>query len=208
MASAKKTYDIFISHAPADAAFAARLASACRANGLEVLTNQELPVGADWSDVLWEALSESRGLLAIVSPNGPTPSMGIEIGAARAWNKPIFAVVTHPTTTHLPSLLADVRVYPPGRIEDVIREVKASGAQLTEADKEILATILADLRASVDELALNPRQLQKLVARFKVRAGWSVPGERLLSELLRMRKQGLLTKGRLGGRSKPHRSSA
>ena len=47
----------------------------------------------------WEALAESRALLTILSPSGLTSSMELEIGAARAWNKPIYGVVTDPSST-------------------------------------------------------------------------------------------------------------
>src|SRR5262245_44089127 len=93
MANRSKTYDVFISHSASDAPLATELANACRASGLEAITDRELSPVREASDALWEALAESRALLAVLSPSGPTPSMGIEIGAARAWNKPIFVVI-------------------------------------------------------------------------------------------------------------------
>jgi hypothetical protein len=196
MTRLNKTYDVFISHSASDAALAAELAKTCRASGLEAVTDRELLSDAEASDALWEALAESRALLAVLAPSGPTPSMGIEIGAARAWNKPIFGVVTDPSATRLPTSLSGIPLYPAGRVEEVIEAIRRSGQQLSDEDRSTLAKIFSGIGVSVDQLALAPKHLQELVRRFHAVTGKDVPGERLLSELLRMRKQGRLVRGR------------
>ncbi len=208
MASHSKPYDVYISHSAGDSPLATELAKVCRASGLEAMTGLELSPGAEVSNSLWEALAESRALLAILSPSGPTPSMGIEIGAAWAWNKPIFAIITEPSFTRLPASMADLKVYPPGRIGDVIEAIKLSGQQLSDEDRSLLAEVFREIGVSVDRLALDPKHLQKLVKQFCTRAGKTIPGERLLSELLRMRKQGELKRNRFRGRSEPRTRTA
>jgi hypothetical protein len=208
MSDIGKTYDVFVSHSTDDARVAVEIANACRANGLDAITYAELLPATNVSDALWEALAESRALLAVLSRSGPTPSMAIELGAARAWNKPIFGVVTDPTLTDLPPGLSGIHLYTLGRIEDVIRAIKLSGKELTEDDRSLLARLYTEIGVSVDQLALDPRRLEELVRRFSAGAGKTVPGERLLSELLRMRKQGKLRGGRPGNRSKPHLGNA
>jgi len=208
MPNHNKTYDVFISHSVSDAALAAEVANLCRASGLEAMTGLELSPGGEASDALWEALAECRALLAILSPAGPTPSMGIEIGAAWAWNKPIFGIITDPSFTRLPASMADIKVYPPTRIGDAIEAIKLSGQQLSDEDRSFLAEVFREIGVSVDQLALDPKPLQKLVKRFSARAGKAVPGERLLSELLRLRKQGWLKRPRVPGRSEPRTSTA
>lgn len=208
MADVSKTYDVFISHSTDDARVARDIANVCRAHDLAAFTGAELLPGANLSDALWEALAESRALLAILSHSGPTPSMTIELGAARAWNKPIFGIVTDPTLTELPLGLSGIHLYPSGRIEDAIRAIKVSGKELSEDDRSLLAKLYTAIGVSVDQLALDPRHLEELVKRFGASTGKAVPGERLLSELLRMRKQGKLMKGRSANRAKPHRGTA
>lgn len=208
MVDRNRTVDVFISHSSADAALASALADTCRANGLDALTHALLPPGAEAGDALWDALAESRALLVFLSPAGLSPSMAIEVGAARAWNKPIFGLVTDPSLTQLPAGLTGVPLYPTARIEDVIQAIKVTGQELSDEDRSMLAAIYTDLGVSVDELALVPGELGKLVQRFTARAGKMVAGERLLSELLRMRKQGRLTKGSPAGRTRPHRGTA
>jgi hypothetical protein len=203
MADVSKTYDVFVSHSADDARLAGEIANACRANGLNAITFAELLPGTNISDALWEALAESRALLAVFSRSGPTPSMAIELGAARAWNKPIFGIVADPTFTDLPPGLSGIPLYPSGRVEDVIRAIKLGGKELSEDDRSLLAKLYTEVGVSVDQLALDPRHLEELVTRFAASTGKAVPGERLLWELLRMRKQGKLVRGRLRDRSKP-----
>lgn len=207
-AVSKKTYDIFVSYSSKDAKLASEIVSAFRDSGLEAFTERDLSPGVNLSEAVWEALAESRALLTIVSPSGPTPSMGIEIGAARAWNKPIYAVVTDPSSTRIPLPLARTHLYTAGRIQDVIDAVKSSIEQLSEDDRGFLVELYSELGIPVDRLALDPTVLEGMVRIFGERRGKVVSGERLLSELLRLRKQGKLAKGRLTGRPRPRSESA
>ena len=192
MAELSKTYDVFISHSAKDSALALEIANACRESGLEAVTNTELLPGENVSDAIWDAVAESRALLTIVSPTGPTASMAIEIGAARAWNKPIYAVVTDPSSTRIAPALTGVPLYTPGRIQDVITSIRASIEKFSDQDRGVLTELYSELEVSADQLALDPRQLGLLVKKFEKRTGRVVEGERLLSELLRLRKQGVL----------------
>jgi TIR domain len=198
-----RTCDVFISNSARDASLAMEVADACRASGLEVVTSTELPPGRDVSDALWEALAESRALITILSPSDLTPAMAIEIGAARAWNKPIYAIVTEPSSTRPPSALAGIDLYTTGRLEDVIEAIKTSAGQLTEEDRLFMSRLYSELDVSVDQLAFEPRRRGELVKRFKKGRGKTISEERLLSELLRLRKQGKLLRRGKGSRPGP-----
>lgn len=208
MATDSKTYDVFISHAASDAKLAKDVAETCRAQGLDAVTSAEMLSASDADDALWEALAESRALLVILSPAGPPPSMSIELGAAQAWNKPIFGILTDPSLNRLPPGWSGINLYPPNRIEDVIRAIKVGGQEFTDDDRSLLAKLYGGIGVSVDQLALDPIHLKELVNRFNDKTDKTVSGERLLSELLRMRKQGRLVSGHLSERAKPRRGSA
>jgi hypothetical protein len=199
--------DVFIANSPSDATLATEIANACRASGLEAITNAELPPGLDTSDALWEALAESRALIVILPHSGPTDSMWIEIGAVRAWNKPIFGVLTDPSN-YPPPVLSDVRFYVPSGIDELINVIKSVDRGLSEADSSILAEIFEEIGVSVDQLILDPKLRQRLVRRFTTRARKAVTEEQLLSELLRMRKQRRLKLSRSSLRTKPAVGSA
>lgn len=201
MAKSTKVYDVFISHAAGDADLARQVADSCRESGLEVATNAELLPGRNVGDAIWDALAESRALITILSSQGPTTDMAIELGAARAWNKPIYAVVTDPSVRYTGLALKGVPLYTAGRLADVIRVIKAGIQQFSEEDSLILARIYADAKTTVDQLALDSRQLAQLANGFARASGKRVDGDRLLSELLRMRKQKKLVRRRPAGRS-------
>ncbi len=193
MANIDKSYDVFLSYSIRDAAIASEVASACRESGLTVwMDTMESHPGVSYGDALWEALAESRALLMILSPAGPTSSMAIEIGAARAWNKPIYAIVTDPSSTRLSTVLPGIELFPLGRMEEVIESVKVSIQEWTDDDREFLTKLYAEMGISADHLALDPRHLAEFVKRFRKGRGKAISGERLLSELLRLRKQGKL----------------
>ena len=203
MAELDKTYDVFISHSATDSALAVEVANACRESGLESVTNAELLPRENLGDAIWEALAESRALLTIVSPSGPTPAMAIEIGAARAWNKPIYAIVTDPASNRLIPALTGILLYTYGRIQDVIKAIRASVEEFSEDDRVILGELYSRMGTSVDQLILDPKQRDTLVKKFAKKSGRIVEGERLLSELLRLRKQGELARKRSADRTKP-----
>jgi hypothetical protein len=197
MATVSKTCDIFISHAEADSGLAQEIASACRASGLETVTDADfLGAAGDIGHTLREALAESRALVAIFSATAPTSPMTIEIGAAQAWNKPIYAIIADPSAARVPGDFSGIPLFTAGRIRDVIKAVKSNIRQLSDDDRVFLAEIYAAMGVSLDELEGDPGPLDILVEKFEKGRGKAVAGERLLSELSRLRKQGKLTKKR------------
>jgi hypothetical protein len=127
--------------------------------------------------------------------------MAIEIGAARAWNKPIYAVVTDPSASYSGLALRGVPLYTAGRLADVVRAIRVSVQEFTEEDSLILARLYSESGATVDQFALDPRQLERLAKSFARLSGKRIDGDRLLSELLRLRKQKKLARRRPAGRS-------
>ncbi|MHB1557007.1 MAG: hypothetical protein ACYC61_05970 [Isosphaeraceae bacterium] len=183
------------------------IADACRASGLRTATNAELPPGRDTSDALWEALAESRALVVIPPRSGLTASMWIEVGAVRAWNKPIFGILADPSI-HPPPALSSIPFYVPARMDELINAIQSVGRGITEADASILIEIYQEIGESVDQLMVDPKLRQRLVRQFKTRAKKSVTEEQLLSELLRIRKKGRLKLGRPAPKMKPSVGSA
>jgi hypothetical protein len=200
MADRGRTYDVFVSHSARDASLAREVADACRSSGLTVVTSADLPAARDVSDALGDALAESRALIMILSSSDLSTSMVIEIGAAQAWNKPIYAIVTEPSSIRPPSTMNGIGLYTTGRLEDVINAIQASVKQWTEEDRVFLSGLYSGMDISVDQLAFEPGRRRELVKAFKKARGKTISEERLLSELLRLRKQGRLTRQ---GRRRP-----
>ena len=80
--------------------------------------------------------------------------------------------------------------------------------QFSDADRSLLIKLYADLKVPVDQLDLDPGPLEDLTKEFNKSSKKVVSGDRLLSELLRLRKQGKLPTRRPVGRSRSHSDSA
>jgi hypothetical protein len=195
MANLGKTYDVFVSHSAGDAKLAADIVRACRASGLEAVASAEVMQGKNASKALREALAECQAMIVVLSSSELTSLMAIEIGAVRVWDKPIFGILTNLSITGPPSGLAGIRLYPSGRIEDVISTIKSSEQELSEEDRSLLADLYRKTGVPVDQLTLDADRLDYFVRDFHKTTGKSVPAERLVSELLRMRKRGQLSNG-------------
>ncbi len=192
MPSDTATCDVFISHAAGDRGLAREIATACRASGLQPFTEADIRPGDNIADAVWEALSESKAVIAILSRSGLSPSMAVELGGARAWNKPIFGVLADPTLKPDLTSLGNLYFYTPQRIDDVLREIQASGAEFSDNERKVLAELYSETGVSVDQLAFDAKHLEDIVKSFRRSTGKAITGEKLLSELLRMRKQGKL----------------
>lgn len=199
-ATVNKDYDVFISHAASDKQIATEIAESLGSSGLETFHEGSIRPGGDVADTIWQALAESRALIAIISPDIPPQAMGmIEIGAAAAWNKPVFLLINGPSSTKVPAALSHYPAYPLSRLEDVIRAIRTGFDPLTDNEREVLAEIYRDLSTPTDQLSQSPMVLRELTTVFNKSTRKQYSGERLLSELIRMRKKGELP--RLGTRT-------
>src|SRR5207248_2434858 len=106
--------------------------------------------------------------------------------------KPIFVLLNGPSSTRLPAALAAYPIYPMGRLEEVIRAIRSSFEPLTEQERAVLADIYQELGVPADQLSHASTALRALASQFNKTVRKQFSGERLLSEILRMRKKGQL----------------
>ena len=188
-----KTYDVFISHAASDKPVATEIAESLDAAGLNPFYEGSLQPGMDVGEAIWHALAESRALIAVISSDVTPQAMAlVEIGAAVAWNKPVFVLINGPSSTKLPTALESYPVYPISRLEEVIRAIQTGFVPLTDHERERLSEIYLDLSTPTDQLSQSPTTLRELTTTFNKSTRKQYSGERLLSELIRMRKKGEL----------------
>ncbi len=195
MATATPTYDVFLSHSSRDRDFAADIAQRLTADGLQPFYDGCVPIGKEISNAIWEALAECHAFIVIVSPETNVDAMGmVELGAATAWHKPIFVILNGPASSRLPEALKQYQVFPRNRLDEVLSQIRRNLEPLTNDDRDKLARIYQELNVPADRFSHSPRELQKLVDKFAGGSEKQVSGTRLLSELLRMRKQSKLPK--------------
>jgi hypothetical protein len=199
MSTATPTYDVFVSHSARDREFAADVANRLAAEGLQPFYDASVSVGENVSKAIWDALAECRAFIVIVSPDSTPDAMGmVELGAATAWHKPIFVLLNGPASLRLPDSLQQFQAYPRNRVDEVLAHIRQTFEPITDEDRELLAEIYGDINVPADRLSQSPRDLQELVNRFNAGTNRKLSGSRILSELLRMRKQSKLP--RLGTR--------
>ena len=192
MATATPTYDVFLSHSSRDKDFAADVANRLQAEGLEPFYDASIQVGEEVSQAIWDAIAECHAFIAIVSPEPPDAMGMVELGAATAWNKPIFILLNGPASMRLPKALQSYRAYPLNRVDEILGQIRHNLEPITDDDRRVLAETYRDVNVPADQLIQSPRSLRQLVEEFNAQTQKHLSGDRLLSELLRMRKQAKL----------------
>jgi hypothetical protein len=193
MKNAKQPYDVFVACSQSDRHLAAKVADALRSYDLCVFVDSiELPTGASFEETVWEAIAESRALVVTISESPPGAWLLVELGAAKAWNKPIYGVTSQASLPILPSVFRDLQVYPISRVDEIARSIVQSGKPLSSHDSKLLGDLYVQVGVPVDQLALQPLHLTELVKLFNKQSERQLSGEQLMSLLLRSRKQGLL----------------
>lgn len=193
MATATTTWDVFLSHSFADNEVVNDIVDALEHAGLETFHYGELTPGQDMSSAIWDALAESRALIAVVTPDTPLNATGmVEIGAATAWNKPVYVVVNGSSSTQLPTPLKQYQAFPRNRINEIVGKIRHDFEPLSDDEKDALAGCYQELGVSADQLSQSPSDLRELVTKFHHKTHKHLSGERLLSELFRLRKKSKL----------------
>lgn len=193
MATATPTYDVFLSHSSRDKEFATDVANRVQAEGLEPFYDARIQVGETVGKAIWDALAECHAFIVIVSPDSSPDAIGlVELGAAEAWNKPIFVLLNGPASMRLPAALQNYRAFPPNRVDEILGQIRHSLEAISDEERTVLAETYRDINVPADQLSQSPRSLRELVEQFNTKTHKHLSGDRLLSELLRMRKNAKL----------------
>ena len=195
------TYDVFLSYSLTEARVADLVERTLSEAGLDVFNSAKAEVDGTNRNVLWRALAESSALVAIIPPLRTLPStVSVEIGAAMAWHKAIYVIHTERGHAKLPKYLASFPAYPVSRIDDVALAITRGLVLLGEEDRSVLGTLYSKLGIPTDRLLQEPAAIEEFAEEFNRQRGTHMSGERLLQELIRLRKSGDLP--RLRAKSK------
>ncbi|MBN2580341.1 MAG: toll/interleukin-1 receptor domain-containing protein [Pirellulales bacterium] len=185
------TYDVFLSYPLSETAVAGSVANALKQVGLDVFGLDRIEAGENWRDVVWKALAESSAMIAIVPSEGIlSSSVAVEVGAFRAWQKPIYIIQAGRGDLKLPAYLASFPVYPLSRVDDIVESIQRGLESFSEDDRKTLAIIYCELGIPTDQLLGNPACIDQLATEFEARTRKKVPGGQLVRELLNLRKSG------------------
>lgn len=186
------TYDVFLSCSLADWQTAELVERTLAEAGFGV-SNPKVDPGANQQDVLRKALAESDAIVVIINPQHPLPAnVGVELGAAMAWDKPGYVIHTETSSISPPAFLAHFPVYPVSRIDDMVQAIRNGLQPFSDEDRSVLSSVYAQLGIPIDKLLGKPALIEKLAGAFSKQSDKRVSGERLVQELVRLRKSGKL----------------
>lgn len=191
MSARKPVYDVFLSYAQPDVAWAAEVERAFADAGLVAYNIARTSPGEHVVDTLWDALAESAALVALISSTGSRSSnLSFEIGAAMAWSKPVYVLYKGDRPEGLPRYVQSNGIFAADQLHHVVDLVRRSELALSDKQRQVLVKTYDSLGTPVDGLLVDPSKADQLTRRFNRASKSKVSSERLLRELLRLRKSG------------------
>jgi hypothetical protein len=187
--------DVFLTGAADAIEQATRVEAAMLQAGLAVFSALRLPPSGEIWDQLREELAASLSVVVLLGDRpGLSPNLAIEVGAALAWKKPTYAIVNESALRDSGALPSDMRVFSRKQVDRVISEILHLSQPLTPEQHRVLAEAYSQVNVSTDQLPRSPAALSKVTDRFNRETGSRWSGERVLREVLVMRKSGRLPK--------------
>ena len=109
-----------------------------------------------------------------------------------AWNKPIYVIYDGIADSEIPSYLDDLRLCQISHIPQIVEEIAKSQEPISEEDRKTLMNVYEEFGIPTDQLLCKPLDLRELSEQYNKTSHSNLSGERLIRELIRLRKQGKL----------------
>ena len=150
--------------------------------------------GAMWDNVR-KAIADSEAVIIVISRNSAlSSSLGIEIGAAIAWQKPVYVVLPQKEQEDVPELLRGLRSYTVDSLSELIDAIIEARSDLTNEETEWLKDWYEQRKVPLDRIVRDPESIALLTTSFHERFERQLDAQKLLLALLRLRKRGELPK--------------
>ncbi len=200
MSSNGKVYDVFFTYSFADADVAERVRRPLEAAGLRIGVVEQFRADDDAHESMMHALAESGAFLAVLSPETVgNSSIAVEMGAAWAWKKPIYVIAEDVESVRAAPLVRNAQLFSLRDIDELVFEIRRSLSPMSATERDALIAAYSRLRVPTDRLVLDPAAVDKLAKLYNRGQRRTVAGERLVRELIRLRKQGQLPRVRKVG---------
>lgn len=188
--------DVFLAHSHLDSGLAHLVSNAFAEAGLTVFSAADsLKEGTHLEESTREAIFEARAFVAILTPSYVHSSnLLFELGGAWGLGKPIFLLREDLSSKDLPIPLRSYESRSMKELKKLVETVSKCSAPLAEADRALLIEAYQQLGISSDQLAIHPESLDLLARSFHDKSQTPLSTDRLLQELVRLRKQGSLPK--------------
>lgn len=190
----KKTHDVFLSHGVELTGEAKVIAKKFADAGLTVFQVSEIKPGYNIMEETWQALAESWAIVVLIKHGMVPPSVALEIGAASAWHKPVYVLIEGKQEYPLPLYISGQKIFKSSEVSKVIELVSETLSPMTDDQRDVLKDAYHALGVPSDRLLQEPNLIDKLRKVLRRRAQTDISGERIMQELLRLRKTGKLPK--------------
>jgi hypothetical protein len=190
-------YDVFLCHGPHDLGIARIVRDAFEEEDLEVFAVHEIrPDEAFLSELRW-ALAECHAMVLLLTHSTlGSPDVALEVGMATAWNKPVYVLFDGIAKSQIPHYLHEFHVLPVSKLHQVVKEIRESQQPLSTDQVQRLLKAYQDFAVPTDKLLVKPLLLRDLTQKYNRSTKGNVDAQKLIQELIRLRKQGKLPKVR------------
>lgn len=192
MSKIKKTYDVFLSYSLDLQGQAEAVAKKFADAGITAFDLSELGPAHNVIQETWQALAESWALVVIIKPKTIPPSVAVEIGAASAWQIPVYILIEAEGECHLPEYFSKYETFKSSEIDKVVDLILKGKKPLSDDDRQALAKAYMSLGIPTDRLLMEPGSIERLENVLWKDSGLRISGERMMKELIRLRKRGRL----------------
>jgi hypothetical protein len=189
------SFDVFLSASQLDRGIADVVRRAFEARGLTVFTPADCSdsTGLIFADTIHSAMADCRAFVVILSRASMNSAWtGVELGAALAWGKSIHVLLEGILPEEVTPVFAQHPLHPMARLRVVVEQVERSITRLTPDQAQTLRDLYLDMGVTTDRLSSDPTALNRLSRRFNRAAATNYSPERILQELIRLRKSGRL----------------
>jgi hypothetical protein len=190
IAQATPPFDVFLSFSTTDTAVAEVVEGKFREAGLRVFNSRSLEAGSAWPEAIRDAIAECFAAVVLVTRSSLKSAwFMLEVGAAMGWEKPLFPLLHDLSADELPVFLRSYQAVPIVRVHEVVEAVRRISRPLTASERTALVRAYESTGLPADRLVDTPSALTKATRAFNRATDAGYSPERVLQELLRLRKQ-------------------
>ncbi len=188
-------YDVFVCHGTLDVGIADVVRRAFEAEQLEVFAVHEIIPDDSFMAEVRRALAECHAFVLLLTRSTlQSPDVALEIGMATAWNKPVYVLYDGIAKSEIPVYLNEFHVAPISHLDRIVKEIRGNQQPLTQEQLERLLKVYEEFGIPTDKLLTKPVALRELAHKYNRNGRTSIPAEKLIQELIRLRKQGKVPK--------------
>ena len=194
MSAAPARPQVFVARSPSDPTADGVVATLTDA-GCAVLpaTTNRRVTSAARTRAVTDAMAKAGAMVIVASADtAGSPWTAFEMGAALATDKPIYVVPV--AGVLLPTYMQPAQLVEAAAVGRLVQRLRDDAAPLTPAERDALAEVYGRFGVPVDQLMFDTPALKRIADAFSRTRQPRVQPDRLLRELMTMRKQGRLPK--------------